>query len=162
MLSRCCRQLLQVLGPSSPLLTCQTLLCVSRLMKPLVVFVLGGPGAGKGTQCARIVEVRPGGDGLLSWSGRGRSAPPTRPRTTCPGVHRAARGRGRGATAHCVSGRGARGHLRRGPLRVALLLRHLFESFWGLDATKGWETGLGRQPRGPARGDQCSQWRGGS
>uniref|UniRef100_A0A8C8RAR8 UMP-CMP kinase n=1 Tax=Pelusios castaneus TaxID=367368 RepID=A0A8C8RAR8_9SAUR len=26
------------------------------LMKPLVVFVLGGPGAGKGTQCARIVE----------------------------------------------------------------------------------------------------------
>ena len=25
-------------------------------MKPLVVFVLGGPGAGKGTQCARIVE----------------------------------------------------------------------------------------------------------
>eukprot|EP00054_Salpingoeca_dolichothecata_P028549 m.217979 g.217979 ORF g.217979 m.217979 type:complete len:218 (+) comp26251_c1_seq35:1185-1838(+) len=31
----------------------------SRLMaspKPLVVFVLGGPGSGKGTQCARIVE----------------------------------------------------------------------------------------------------------
>ena len=25
--------------------------------KPLVVFVLGGPGAGKGTQCAKIVEV---------------------------------------------------------------------------------------------------------
>uniref|UniRef100_A0AAY4BCG3 UMP/CMP kinase n=1 Tax=Denticeps clupeoides TaxID=299321 RepID=A0AAY4BCG3_9TELE len=25
-------------------------------MKPQVVFVLGGPGAGKGTQCARIVE----------------------------------------------------------------------------------------------------------
>ncbi|XP_077189941.1 UMP-CMP kinase [Paroedura picta] len=25
------------------------------LMKPVVVFVLGGPGAGKGTQCARIV-----------------------------------------------------------------------------------------------------------
>lgn len=24
---------------------------------PLVVFVLGGPGAGKGTQCSRIVEV---------------------------------------------------------------------------------------------------------
>lgn len=26
------------------------------IMKPQVVFVLGGPGAGKGTQCARIVE----------------------------------------------------------------------------------------------------------
>lgn len=25
---------------------------------PKVIFVLGGPGAGKGTQCARIVEVR--------------------------------------------------------------------------------------------------------
>lgn len=24
---------------------------------PNVVFVLGGPGAGKGTQCAKIVEV---------------------------------------------------------------------------------------------------------
>lgn len=30
---------------------------VSLMMKPQVVFVLGGPGAGKGTQCARIVEV---------------------------------------------------------------------------------------------------------
>ncbi|KAM4721161.1 UMP-CMP kinase [Rhinophrynus dorsalis] len=27
-----------------------------RVMKPLVVFVLGGPGAGKGTQCEKIVE----------------------------------------------------------------------------------------------------------
>ncbi|XP_005993583.1 UMP-CMP kinase [Latimeria chalumnae] len=27
-----------------------------RIMKPLVVFVLGGPGAGKGTQCQLIVE----------------------------------------------------------------------------------------------------------
>lgn len=26
-------------------------------MKPQVVFVLGGPGAGKGTQCSNIVEV---------------------------------------------------------------------------------------------------------
>ena len=26
-------------------------------VKPLVVFVLGGPGAGKGTQCANIVQV---------------------------------------------------------------------------------------------------------
>lgn len=31
---------------------------VSLMMKPQVVFVLGGPGAGKGTQCSRIVEVR--------------------------------------------------------------------------------------------------------
>ncbi|KAM8850400.1 UMP-CMP kinase isoform 1-T1 [Spinachia spinachia] len=29
---------------------------VSLMMKPQVVFVLGGPGAGKGTQCSRIVE----------------------------------------------------------------------------------------------------------
>lgn len=29
-----------------------------EMMKPQVVFVLGGPGAGKGTQCARIVAVR--------------------------------------------------------------------------------------------------------
>lgn len=28
--------------------------------KPLVVFVLGGPGAGKGTQCENIVKVRRG------------------------------------------------------------------------------------------------------
>ena len=25
--------------------------------KPIVIFVLGGPGAGKGTQCANIVKV---------------------------------------------------------------------------------------------------------
>uniref|UniRef100_A0A673UE25 Cytidine/uridine monophosphate kinase 1 n=1 Tax=Suricata suricatta TaxID=37032 RepID=A0A673UE25_SURSU len=57
MLSRCGRRLLHVLGLSLPLLTCRPLfLCPHRLMKPLVVFVLGGPGAGKGTQCARIVE----------------------------------------------------------------------------------------------------------
>lgn len=30
---------------------------VSLMMKPQVVFVLGGPGAGKGTQCSKIVEV---------------------------------------------------------------------------------------------------------
>lgn len=29
---------------------------VSQMMKPQVVFVLGGPGAGKGTQCSKIVE----------------------------------------------------------------------------------------------------------
>ena len=31
---------------------------MANAIKPLVVFVLGGPGAGKGTQCARIVKVR--------------------------------------------------------------------------------------------------------
>ncbi|XP_029473603.1 UMP-CMP kinase [Rhinatrema bivittatum] len=31
-------------------------LAQQRVMKPVVVFVLGGPGAGKGTQCARIVQ----------------------------------------------------------------------------------------------------------
>ncbi|XP_051990380.1 UMP-CMP kinase-like [Xyrauchen texanus] len=30
---------------------------ISVMKKPQVVFVLGGPGAGKGTQCARIVET---------------------------------------------------------------------------------------------------------
>ncbi|XP_056600292.1 UMP-CMP kinase [Triplophysa dalaica] len=30
---------------------------ISAMAKPQVVFVLGGPGAGKGTQCARIVET---------------------------------------------------------------------------------------------------------
>ncbi|XP_028283464.1 UMP-CMP kinase [Parambassis ranga] len=30
---------------------------VSLIMKPQVVFVLGGPGAGKGTQCSKIVEA---------------------------------------------------------------------------------------------------------
>uniref|UniRef100_A0A4X1WBZ4 Cytidine/uridine monophosphate kinase 1 n=2 Tax=Sus scrofa TaxID=9823 RepID=A0A4X1WBZ4_PIG len=57
MLSRCGCRLLHVLGLSFPLLTRRPLfLCPHRLMRPKVVFVLGGPGAGKGTQCARIVE----------------------------------------------------------------------------------------------------------
>lgn len=61
MLNRCGRRLLHVLGLSFPLLTGRPLfLFPHRFMKPQVVFVLGGPGAGKGTQCARIVEVRPG------------------------------------------------------------------------------------------------------
>ena len=30
---------------------------VAVMMKPQVVFVLGGPGAGKGTQCSKITEV---------------------------------------------------------------------------------------------------------
>ncbi|KAG9343457.1 hypothetical protein AGOR_G00239370 [Albula goreensis] len=34
----------------------RTVYRVSLAMKPQVVFVLGGPGAGKGTQCAKIVE----------------------------------------------------------------------------------------------------------
>lgn len=102
MLNRCGRRLLHVLGLSFPLLTRRPLfLCPHRLMKPLVVFVLGGPGAGKGTQCARIVEVRPGQQAhSLGLTGRrvglsrraGRSAPPPpEPRTTSPGDHCGAR-----------------------------------------------------------------------
>ncbi|XP_015256668.1 PREDICTED: UMP-CMP kinase-like [Cyprinodon variegatus] len=30
---------------------------LSVIMKPKVIFVLGGPGAGKGTQCSKIVEA---------------------------------------------------------------------------------------------------------
>uniref|UniRef100_A0A8C2NK05 UMP-CMP kinase n=1 Tax=Capra hircus TaxID=9925 RepID=A0A8C2NK05_CAPHI len=57
MLSKMGRRLLHVLGLSFPLLTGRPLfLFPHRFMKPQVVFVLGGPGAGKGTQCARIVE----------------------------------------------------------------------------------------------------------
>lgn len=56
MLSSCRRLLPYVLVPSCPPLTRGLWLFPLHLMKPLVVFVLGGPGAGKGTQCARIVE----------------------------------------------------------------------------------------------------------
>ncbi|XP_032259399.1 UMP-CMP kinase-like isoform X2 [Phoca vitulina] len=57
MLSLCDRRLLHVLGLSFPLLTRWPLfLCPHCLMKPLVVFILDGPGAGKGTQCAHIIE----------------------------------------------------------------------------------------------------------
>uniref|UniRef100_D6RIL5 Cytidine/uridine monophosphate kinase 1 n=1 Tax=Mus musculus TaxID=10090 RepID=D6RIL5_MOUSE len=56
MLSSCRRLLPHVLVPSCPPLTRTLRLFPLHLMKPLVVFVLGGPGAGKGTQCARIVE----------------------------------------------------------------------------------------------------------
>lgn len=83
MLSRCGRPLLHVLGPSFPLLTCRPFVsCPPRLMKPLVVFVLGGPGAGKGTQCARIVEVRPGQLTLARGCDRipGPCVPPRPPR----------------------------------------------------------------------------------
>ncbi|KAF3821686.1 hypothetical protein GH733_009728 [Mirounga leonina] len=57
MLSLCDHRLLHVLGLSFPLLTRRLLLlCPHCLMKPLVVFILGGPSAGKGTQCAHIIE----------------------------------------------------------------------------------------------------------
>ncbi|XP_002131814.4 UMP-CMP kinase-like [Ciona intestinalis] len=37
---------------------CRLLVSVSKKMsKPQIVFVLGGPGAGKGTQCSKIVET---------------------------------------------------------------------------------------------------------
>lgn len=102
MLRRCGRRLLHVLGLSFPLLTRRALfLDPHRLMKPLVVFVLGGPGAGKGTQCIRIVEVRPEQlAGSCTWPDAGParpscppSAPPraTEPRTTSPGDRRATR-----------------------------------------------------------------------
>ncbi|KAG9483000.1 UMP-CMP kinase [Eleutherodactylus coqui] len=46
----------RVLGAVSrcPLHVARSLVC--SVMKPLVVFVLGGPGAGKGTQCELIVQ----------------------------------------------------------------------------------------------------------
>lgn len=31
---------------------------MSSVAKPIVIFVLGGPGAGKGTQCEKIVKVK--------------------------------------------------------------------------------------------------------
>ncbi|CAM5136229.1 unnamed protein product [Eretmochelys imbricata] len=56
-----CRCPLVVAARLSPRARCLRTAAAPRrrlllLMKPLVVFVLGGPGAGKGTQCARIVE----------------------------------------------------------------------------------------------------------
>ena len=30
-----------------------------RIMKPKIIFVMGGPGSGKGTQCARLLEKYP-------------------------------------------------------------------------------------------------------
>lgn len=139
MLSRCGCRLLHVLGFSFPLLSSRPLfLCSHRFMKPLVVFVLGGPGAGKGTQCARIVEVRPGQlVGSLSLTGRGAglsrcawlSAPPgaREPRTTSPGDHLAARvavvegppARSMSGLVVCVLSRRGRPEWR-GPLGVAL------------------------------------------
>uniref|UniRef100_A0A8C6IH81 Adenylate kinase n=1 Tax=Mus spicilegus TaxID=10103 RepID=A0A8C6IH81_MUSSI len=56
MLSSCPRLLPHVLVLSCLPLTRRLLLFPLHHMKPLVLFVLGGPGAGKGTQCACIVE----------------------------------------------------------------------------------------------------------
>ena len=42
----------QALPPTGPAITTQV---KAALPKPRVLFVLGGPGAGKGTQCARLV-----------------------------------------------------------------------------------------------------------
>ncbi|XP_070324302.1 UMP-CMP kinase isoform X2 [Odocoileus virginianus] len=76
MLSRCGRRLLHVLGLSFPLLTGRPLfLFPHRFMKPQVVFVLGGPGAGKGTQCARIVEDM----AFIQFGSAARSCPTLRP-----------------------------------------------------------------------------------
>lgn len=119
MLNRCGPiRLLYVLGLKFPRLTRRLLfLCPHSLMKPLVVFVLGGPGAGKGTQCSRIVEVRPeqlAGSldltGLRAGLSRGvrPSAPPgaAYPRTTSPGDHRVACvAVGEGPPARGMSGR---------------------------------------------------------
>lgn len=50
--------LLQKLLPTSFLGTTSSRAAASTLAKkPKVVFVLGGPGSGKGTQCAKIVSV---------------------------------------------------------------------------------------------------------
>lgn len=34
----------------------EKLISFQKVMKPIVLFVLGGPGSGKGTQCARIIK----------------------------------------------------------------------------------------------------------
>ncbi|KAG8436942.1 hypothetical protein GDO86_007865 [Hymenochirus boettgeri] len=41
---------------SIPRVLSATIPSVNQIMKPIVVFVLGGPGAGKGTQCERIIQ----------------------------------------------------------------------------------------------------------
>ncbi|KAM5241306.1 LOW QUALITY PROTEIN: UMP-CMP kinase-like [Hipposideros larvatus] len=57
LLNLCGHWLLHVLGLSFPLLTRRPLfVCRYPLKKPLVVFVLGGPGASKGTQCTCIID----------------------------------------------------------------------------------------------------------
>ena len=48
---------------------------MSSVAKSLVVFVLGGPGAGKGTQCARIVKVCTCPKFVFNWVNLPLSAP---------------------------------------------------------------------------------------
>ncbi|KAM7307468.1 UMP-CMP kinase 2-like isoform X1 [Ixodes scapularis] len=43
--------------------------------KPNVVFVLGPPGSGKGTQCQKIVEVRRGRPGYVRGTSTGHDIP---------------------------------------------------------------------------------------
>jgi hypothetical protein len=159
MLSCCRHRLLHVLGPTSPLPTLGPLrLCPRRPMKPLVVFVLGGPGAGKGTQCARIVEVRPGGGGGLPGLGGRRvgcSRHAGRPRS----LPRAADYASRRPPRRRVAFRGAESSASRPAAgRCSGLVSAPHFSYilgTGCVSRVGWERVPEGQPLGPARRGQC-------